>query len=43
MACRFGEARLNDYRGLRTEGVPSHKAVRRSGRKFVKEASHEQI
>jgi hypothetical protein len=28
---------------LRTDGVPSHKAVRRSGRMFVKETSHEQI
>jgi hypothetical protein len=33
-------ARLQDHRGLRTEGVPSHKADRLGGRMFVKEAGH---
>jgi hypothetical protein len=41
MAWQLEAARLQDYRGLRTEGVPSHKAVRCGDRMFVKETSHE--
>src|SRR5512132_2795133 len=40
---RLEAARLQDYRGLRTEGVPSHKAVRLGGRMFVKETGHGSI
>lgn len=43
MAWQLEVARLQDYRGLRTEGVPSHNVVRASGHQFVKETSHEQI
>src|SRR5258705_10055080 len=41
MACLRRVARLKDYRGLRSAGVPSHKAVRLGGRMFVEETGHD--
>lgn len=39
MTWQLEAARLQDCRELRTDGVPSHKAVRRCGRIHVQEAS----
>jgi len=40
---RLQPARHQDYRGLRSEGVPSHEADRLDGRMFVKEIGHGSI